>query len=296
MIGLEQPESAEGPNVDWIWDDETRLHLHLDICWQVWIHRLRGSSGGKYPTGLWCTTTPDQPGSELFKHFEDPKLKEPNSKVYRWSIHENPTLTKEHIEAVLAAHQTQGLAERFIYGRFANVAAGSFLFDSTVHVLDTTPTQFREIRYGIDFGWTNPSAIVAVGFDGDDRSYVLDEFYQKQTSDAALSETAREMAAEWGRGPFICDRSEPKTIEKLRHEGLNARPDESKREDGIRELGSRFQKAGDGRPRIYISAKCANLIAELQTHNADRKENDHAVDALRYALGAVAAKPVFLLR
>jgi len=27
-----------------------------------------------------------------------------------------------------------GLAERFIYGRFANVAAGSFQFDTSIHV------------------------------------------------------------------------------------------------------------------------------------------------------------------
>jgi hypothetical protein len=57
-----------------------------------------------------------------------------------------------------------------------------------------------------------------------------------------------------------------------------------KREDGIRELGARFPKAGDGLPRIFIAKHCVNLISELLEYQEEVKEKDHAVDALRYAL------------
>ena len=66
--------------------------------------------------------------------------------------------------------------------------------------------------------------------------------------------------------------------------GIDARANTSKREDGIAETGGRFKDAGDGKRRLYIAPECVNLIEELQLYEAEKKEHDHAVDALRYAL------------
>ena len=125
-----------------------------------------------------------------------------------------------------------------------------------------------------------------VGLDGDDRAYVLDEFYQNRVSDDILVQEARILMEKYGKGRFICDRSEPKTIEKLNRgtdetEGVRADPDKSKRDDGIREVGGRFKVLGDGKARLYIHERCTNLIAELQVYDAEKKVYDHAVDALR---------------
>lgn len=284
LISMDEPEHAEGQNLDWAYLDEARLVRNLDESLKVLLRRLRGSEKGNN-VGMWVTSTPDQPGSALHNFFENPLTKNPQAKVYRMSIFENPHLTDDFRKAIIEAH-TGGLAERFVYGRFANVESGSFLFDSTVHVLpsQSVPTEFKEIRYGIDFGWTNPSAVIALGIDGDGRAYALDEVYARQMRTQDLIESCKEFVAKYGRGQFLCDRSEPQTIEELNRAGLQASGYEAKREDGIRQLGDRFKKAGDGRPRIYVSGKCANLINELQTYNEQVKENDHAVDALRYAI------------
>ena len=85
-------------------------------------------------------------------------------------------------------------------------------------------------------------------------------------------------------GPIFCDKSEPESIAKMVKAELPARAYPHKREDGIRELGARFNKAGDGRARIYVSGRCVNLISELLEYNVEVKERDHAVDALRYAI------------
>lgn len=290
MIGLDDPESAEGPNVDWIWSDETRLVRDLETAWQVWMRRLRGSVPGKYPVGIWCTTTPDAPGSFLFKMFEDPETRLENSRVYRWNIDANPHLTDEYRESVKAAH-TGGLYERFVLGRFAAVASGSFAFDYTVHVVSETP-ELKYVRYGVDFGWTNPSAIVAVGFDGDGRAYVLDEFYQRHVRVEDLIREAKQMQKEYGDGLFICDRSEPRTINEMKRAGLKAQSYTGKRDESIREVGGRLEKAGDGKPRLFIHRRCVNLISEMQVFDADKKENDHAVDALRYAVAVSRKKRI----
>lgn len=282
---LEDPERAEGPNADFAHVDEARLVRKFDACWKTITRRLRGSDPFiPYPRGAWVTTTTDAPGSDLFKIFEDPKTKNPESRVYRWSIYDNAYLPEDFIKDVERSH-SGGLKDRFIYGKFATVSSGSFEFDSTVHVREIPASRIIvEVRYGVDFGWTNPSAVVVLGYDSDGRVWVLDEFYMARAGRARIAQALREFQEKYGAGPVMCDKSEPETIEYLVGEGFDAQAYEFKREDGLREFGDRFKIAGDGLPRILISSCCVNLISELLEYKTDVKERDHAVDATRYGL------------
>ena len=213
-------------------------------------------------------------------------------RVYRWSIFDNPTLPDSFKDEIVKTH-TGGLADRFIHGRFATVSSGSFPFDTTKHIKELPDKSLIEkVRYGVDFGWSNPSAIIANAFDPDGRGYAVDEFYKTQTSDEELAKAALEMQKEWGKGDFFCDSRFPQAIEKLRNVGLSAKPYSYRREDGLRELGSRFVLCGDGRPRQFVSRRCVNLVSELLEYREDVKEHDHAVDALRYSLPLVQQRVI----
>ncbi len=78
--------------------------------------------------------------------------------------------------------------------------------------------------------------------------------------------------------------------------GFDAEPYPFKREDGLRELGARFIKAGDGRPRIFVSSHYINLISELLEYKVEVKERDHAIDAVRYGLPLKSAAPLHAFR
>lgn len=281
----DNPESLEGANVDYIHVDEPRLILHLETALLTAKRRLRGSGRCKIPVtpGLWLTTTPDKPQSVLFNELENPKTRNPDSKIYRWSIYDNPFLSKAFIEAMVQSH-TGALAERFIYGRFAQGAGKTFAFDSTLHVREIGKDLLTEIHYGVDFGWTNPACILVTGLDHDGRLWVLDELYGSQIPTQELIAGLKEFYVTYGRGKITCDPSDPETIEMFRRAGLDVEGYPHKREDGIRELGGRFAVQGDGKPRIFVSAKCVNLIGELAEYDEKVKENDHSVDALRYSL------------
>ena len=273
---LEKPERAEGPNLDFVHVDEARLVRNFDLAWQVLTRRLRGSNSAMpYPRGAWITTTPDTPSSPLYNFFEHPSTKDPEAKVYRWSIYDNPTLPPQFLRQIERSHH-DSLAERFIYGRFAVAGVGSFGFDATIHVREIDPRLLKEIRYGVDFGWTNPTAIVALGYDGDGRVWVLDEVYQRQMRQEDIIQVLIEFREKYGEGDILCDPSNPETIDALRRAELNASGYHAKREDGLREFGGRFAKAGDGQPRIFVSKLCVNLTSELLEYREDVKENDHA--------------------
>jgi hypothetical protein len=304
---LDEPERIEGQSLDYGYLDELRLVRYVTLSLKVITRRLRGSAATRglgYPIGAWITTTPDSPGSELHAFTEHPETKNPNCKVYRMSIFDNEqNLPPGYIAEVERGH-TGGEYDQFVLGLFAAVEAGDLGFDYAVHVLHdfeaadgeiwlvdeknepiTTLEAIRSYSYGHDFGWTQPAAQVQIGWDGDERAYVLDEFYQKRASDVVLADNLVEWAETDGEGIIWCDPSEPKTIRRLRDLGANrARRYKGKREDGLRELGSRFKLQGDGRYRLYIHRRCVNAISELQTYVAKKKERDHAVDAIRYGV------------
>jgi phage terminase large subunit-like protein len=59
FVSLEDPERAEGPNIDYAHIDEARLVRHFETAWLTIIRRLRKSGRGKVPINpaVWITTT-----------------------------------------------------------------------------------------------------------------------------------------------------------------------------------------------------------------------------------------------
>jgi phage terminase large subunit len=293
---LEEPEYAEGPNVDVVWIDEAQYIRRFADSQDVALRRLRGSGKTSHDiTQSIVTTTPPPllPKCRLYDFYENPATRNMEAKVYRWSMLDNPHLPEKYKQEIIATHHGS-LARRFIDGLFAPAGIGSFAYDSATHEYtqnwNSIHDRIRNVVYGVDFGWTNPSAIIAIGFDNDNRAYILDEFYQNRTQTETLITELKEMTATYGQGRIICDRSEPQTIDMLRKAGLNAVADESKREDGIHELGGRFTVQKDGKPRLFVNSQCVKWISEVMVYDAEVKENDHAIDATRYAIMSVVGK------
>jgi len=303
FIGLDEPESAEGSSIDFAHIDEARLIPKFETAWESVQRRLRGSGRGNYPIGAWITTTPTPPDpnpenvSSLYNFFENPKTKDPQSRVYRWSLLDNVYLSDEYKQAMLRSHKH--LAPVFIYGRFAHLGIGSFAFDYTRHVIGESNCpysdlpDFVQVVGGIDWGWTNPAAVVVWGFDGDGRGFEIDEFYANRQSPDIIIEEALAFQEQYNVQRFVCGSDEPGNIEKARRNGIRATTRRSKRQEGFMELGGRFDDAGDGRPRIYFHPQCVNTISEVQVFDEEKPENDHAIEGTRYAFERIGRRGYF---
>lgn len=145
---------------------------------------------------------------------------------------------------------------------------------------------FDNIRCGQDFGWIDPTAMVKAHLDKNRKKiYVFGEVYQQYMKDDELLRTNRSF---FGRHYVTCDCAEPKTIDFLASNGINAisavkGPDSVMR--GIRWLQG-FE--------IIIDVRCQNFKNEIEQYhfledkNGDAMEkpvdaNNHLMDALRYA-------------
>jgi phage terminase large subunit-like protein len=142
--------------------------------------------------------------------------------------------------------------------------------------------------YGMDVGW-NRTACVWGAWDRDsDTVYIIDEYYVGQMppqvhSDAILA-----------RGPFVgaIDPASQgsnqfdgrKLMDEYQRMGLELYPADNAVEAGIMAMTRRLES---GRLRIFST--CQNLLREYGLYRRDMngkivKENDHALDALRYLL------------
>jgi phage terminase large subunit len=93
---------------------------------------------------------------------------------------------------------------------------------------------------------------------------------------------------------FYVDPSAAGLSAEMRAAGLTVTAANNSVTEGIQAVKARLARAGDGKPRLYVSPECANLLAEFESYVwRDRrgglrdepvKENDHSLDSLRYAL------------
>ena len=296
----DDPERLRGPNLSWYYSDEAALCEGLS--WQIGIGRLRQFGQAGY---AWLTTTP-RGRNWIWDRFV--KDVDGEHRLYRARTADNPYLDTEYI-ADLERDYVGRFAEQELGGEF--VAFEGLVYDEVdreIHVWRKALPDFKRVIAGVDWGYTNPAVVLVIGVDGDDRAYVVDEFYQRRMRLDEHKDAASRLQERWGIEVFECDPSEPEHIDEFRYAGLNARGANNAVVPGIQVVKARLWVQGDGRPRLYFTPQAANTMAEMESYawkerrqtglqDQPEKVNDHAMDALRYALvgidSAVSAKDMF---
>lgn len=147
---------------------------------------------------------------------------------------------------------------------------------------------YDNVRNGLDFGYSSdPNALIRIHLDkAQKKIYVFDEHYQAGMSDSQLVDVVKEKI---GNQIVTCDGAEPKTIDLLNDNGINAYA-AVKGPDSINR-GIRFLQGFE----IIVDVNCQNFKNEIELYHwredkygnamgqAVDKDN-HLLDALRYAV------------
>lgn len=150
--------------------------------------------------------------------------------------------------------------------------------------------------YGLDFGFTDPCALVAGRIQDimgqPKKDYIVEELlYESGHTSRTLIPRLNALKVSKVK-PIICDNARPEMIKDLKQAGFNARPClkyKGSVQDGINEV----QKYN-----LKIVAGSRNLFDEISTYVFEMKDEklleepadnqlDHTCDALRYGLEAV---------
>ena len=245
---------------------------------------------------IFATTNPDSPFHWVKRDFLD---NNPDVKTWLFTLDDNPALneaTKDYLK-----RQYKGLwFQRFIEGRWVQ-AEGSIYdqFNEEYHVIENPPAWNAEYIVGIDYGTTNPCAFVLLGHDPlqSPNLWIEAEYYfdsktqQRQKTDAEYADDLEAFIAGRNIRGMYLDPSAVSFRIELHKRGipkiLEANNDVL---DGIRFVNNYLVMG-----KLKVCGHCKHVIREFQSYVWDeksqklgvdrpKKENDHALDALRYAI------------
>lgn len=283
LRGWEAIETLRGQKFDFIVIDEVAMMRNFDENWQEVIRPTLTDRKGE----VLFISTP-----KGFNHFYDlynEEAKDEDYKSFHFTSYDNPHLPLEELDK--AKRQVTDI--RFHQEYMADFRKQEGLvykeFNRDQHLFDDfTPRKLLvEVIAGVDFGFTNPSVILRIEHDSDNHYWITSEWYKTQKTNSELIELAKNMKVNL----FYPDPAEPDRIEEMKRAGLNVREVSKDIEKGIDSVRELFKQG-----RLHIHKGCKSLIWELETyaypdkseghneHEVPIKENDHAMDALRYAI------------
>ena len=252
---------------------------------------------------LFGTTNPDNPNHWLKRGYID-RADELNMLNVKFLIDENTTLDPTYVKQIKA--ENQGVFyDRFILGEWV-VAEGLVypFFSKEKHCFDALPEGDYEWFVSVDYGTQNPFAMHLWAFDEQKGvAYVAKEYYydgrekRRLKTDADYYNDLFEFCKGRKIENIIIDPSAASFKAEIRSHGyfscMNAN---NAVIDGIRNTASYLQ-AG----KIYIQKDCEKTIKEFGIYSWDDKstedkvikENDHAMDSIRYMVHTVLKKRMY---
>jgi PBSX family phage terminase large subunit len=187
---------------------------------------------------------------------------------------------------------------RFVLGQWCRAEGLVYDFDHQRHVTREIPKKGRYF-ISVDYGTRNPFSAGLWCVTGE-RAVRIREFYHsgretgKMLTDAEYSRALEELGAGYPVEKVIIDPSAASFIAQLRRDGVfSVRKAKNGVLPGIR-LVARYLKEG----RLLMGAECSNAIREFgqyrwqENEEKDQpcKENDHAMDDVRYFCSTVLAR------
>ena len=293
-------ERLRGMELGGFWADEASMLLYT--VWRILLGRLRAQGA---PLKGIITTTPRGKNwlHYYFMRKVHPKTKEAlDASKYEWfggSTLENPHTPQEYKDDLLSNYKGK-FAEQEIYGKIVSFEGMVYdNFNESIHVIDYQPKNLHRFIIGVDWGFTNPMGGLIIGLDGDDRYYILEEFYRKKAYPEKLGEWIIKMYKKYPKledATAYADPSEPGNILKLHEMGIYVVGANNAVMPGIQDVYTQFEISDDKKPRLFIHMRCYNFLEEISQYRyedaKEGKENrdvplkveDHLMDCARYAL------------
>lgn len=287
----EKVDNYRGDEFDFILFDEVQDYRNF---WVGWQEAMRPTLTPRKGEALFTGT------AKGFNHLYDlfnRQYEDSDYKSFHFTTYDNPNIPIEEIDKAKSELTEDRFAQEYL-AQFRKSEGLVFKeFDRNKHLFTEPIYGFTESLAGVDFGYTNPTAIPTIKLK-DGTYYITSELYRTGMTD---EETA-DYVANKRFNKVYPDPESPAAIEVMKRKGVNVR-DVKKGKDSI-EHGINTMRELFKQNRLFIHSSCINLISELESYSyADsspyRNENEkpidksnHAIDAVRYVVdNHVISKP-----
>ena len=297
--GMDNPDKVLSSERDFVYVNQAE-----ELCvddWEKLVTRTTGRGSVIPHTQVFGDCNPG--GS---RHWIRERAKAGQITLLTTSHKDNPSLfgddgeiTEQGKKSMAALDALTGVRrQRLFEGKWATPEGLVYdIFDASIHVRERKPEEFSRWTLAVDVGYTNPAVILLIGIDGDGRFHIAREFYKTGIVPESLVALTKEWADESQIEYAAVDAAAAGVIASMLNSGIPARPAKGKVQEGIQRITDRLAVQGDGLPRLTIDPACISTINEFESYvrkpgsEEPVKENDHALDALRYADSLIESAP-----
>ena len=288
-------DNLRGSSIEYAYGDEV-------ATWDESIFTMLKSRLDKTTSVFDGTCNPDNPNQWL-KEFLDS-----DADIYQqaYTIYDNPFLEEEFVRNLEKEYAGSIYFDRYILGKWT-LAEGLIyqVFNKEKNQYEGELSQDireRSILYiGVDYGTSNPTVFLKIYYDPEEKIvYVDDEYYfdgrkaVAQKTDEQYATDLEEFSPREETTSVIIDPSAASFKTLLRQKNYRVREADNAVLDGIREVNTLLSLG-----KIRVNARCENTLKEFGSYAWNKKaaeqtgndvpikQNDHAMDALRYFVHTV---------
>jgi phage terminase large subunit len=296
FASIDESDKIKSTNFNYIWVEEAN-----EISWEDYIIlklRLRGPvKSGEVNQIILSLNPSDSTGWIPLKLTgSEPKGKtylglEPETEVVHSTYTDNPYLDSAYTKLIEdLATQDEGFYRVYALGLWGRLEGKIY---SNYEIVPELPKiEGGHWAYGLDFGYSSISTLIKV-HTFQDKTYVNEVFYKKNWTNADIIEALGHVP----RGDIYGDPSSKQAVKEISQAGYTAL-------EGIKDVKESIDLCK--RQKLIIPQASVNLIKEIQNYHWKAnpkatgqddaflpepvKYNDHAVDAMRYAVWGVVSR------
>lgn len=245
---------------------------------------------------LWFNCNPDSPQHWFYTDWIL-NAKERNALHLHFQLEDNPALDAAVVQRYKKLY-TGVFYQRYILGQW--VVAEGLVYDfSESNITDDQPPG-AEYYISVDYGTLNPFSAGLWSVTGDKATRIKEFYYdgrnkKRQLTDDEYCDEIAALASGFLVVQVVIDPSAASFITALKRRGFRVRQADNTVMDGIRRTAT-YLKNGN----IKIHRSCTDAIREFglyrwdekQTEDKVIKENDHAMDDIRYFCNSVMRRKV----
>lgn len=247
---------------------------------------------------MWFNCNPDTPSHWFYREWIL-KAEEKNALYLHFTMEDNPSLSKQLRQRYERLYSGT-FYDRFVLGKWvASEGAVYPMFNASKHIFSGSIECSRYV-ISCDYGTVNPSSFGLWGV-SDGKWYRLREYYysSKREGTARTGEehyqALEKLAGDCEISKIIVDPSAASFIECIRrHRKFHVVKADNDVVTGIRRVSAALRQ-----DRLFFNEDCRDIIREFSLYrwsdksasDAPVKENDHAMDDMRYFVSEMMREP-----
>jgi PBSX family phage terminase large subunit len=299
----EEPDYLEGMTIKAAWLDEAgkmKLAAWINIQARLGIHRGRAIFTTTPYTFNWINSDILRKACKINGVTQSGTDLDVDVEAFHWTSRDNPAFSQQEYDRAKRTMDPRIFAKRY-EGKFTaleGLVYPDFTPECEVDPF-AIPTNWKRFA-GMDFGLTNPSAIVCVAEDPETKVfYAYKEFYKSEASLSVIADFLKEEQLM----RVLADPQSAMVINELKkfHQISELQPADNDIDVGVERIGGLLRS-----DRLkFFRDRLPNTIEEIQIYHYPQADTDkpakdkpvakknHAMDALRYAFSRQIEKSLY---